>query len=80
MKTIWSDFASETLLDILQYHKEIAGKNIAYKLKILYGTLSRAITFDLLKAVLATSFSIVAGIVLYFAGSFLVAIINPFVC
>lgn len=33
MKTIWSDFASETLLDILQYHKEIAGKNIAYKIK-----------------------------------------------
>ncbi len=33
MKIIWSDFASETLRDIFQYHKKIAGKNIAQKLK-----------------------------------------------
>lgn len=32
MKIIWSDFASETLKDIFQYHKEIAGKKIAQKL------------------------------------------------
>ena len=33
MKIIWSDFASETLKYILQYHKEVAGKNIAHKIK-----------------------------------------------
>ena len=33
MKIIWSDFASETLKDIYQYHKKVAGKNIAQKLK-----------------------------------------------
>ncbi len=33
MKIIWSDFASETLRDIFQYHKEVAGKHIAHKLK-----------------------------------------------
>lgn len=33
MKIIWSDFASEILLEIFQYHMEIAGKNIAYKIK-----------------------------------------------
>ena len=33
MKIIWSDFASKTLRDIFQYHKEVAGKNIAQKLK-----------------------------------------------
>jgi toxin ParE1/3/4 len=33
MKVIWSDFASETLKDIFQYHKEVAGKNIAQKIK-----------------------------------------------
>ena len=33
MKIIWSDFSSETLKDIFQYHKQIAGNNIAQKLK-----------------------------------------------
>lgn len=33
MKIIWSDFASETLKDIFQYHKKVAGKNIAQKLR-----------------------------------------------
>jgi len=33
MKIIWSDFASETLKDIFQYHKKVAGKNTAQKLK-----------------------------------------------
>ncbi len=33
MIIIWSDFASETLRDIFQYHKKVAGKNIAQKLK-----------------------------------------------
>jgi plasmid stabilization system protein ParE len=33
MKIIWSDFASETLKDIFQYHKKVVGKNIAQKLK-----------------------------------------------
>ena len=33
MKIIWSDFASKTLRDIFQYHNEVAGKNIAQKLK-----------------------------------------------
>ena len=33
MKILWSDFASETLKDIFQYHKKVAGKNIAQKLK-----------------------------------------------
>ncbi len=33
MKIIWSDFASETLRDIFQYHKKVVGENIAQKLK-----------------------------------------------
>jgi len=33
MKIIWSDFASEILLDIFLYHKELAGKKIASKIK-----------------------------------------------
>ena len=33
MKIIWSDFASESLREIFQYHKKVAGKNIAQKLK-----------------------------------------------
>ncbi|MCD4773828.1 MAG: type II toxin-antitoxin system RelE/ParE family toxin [Bacteroidales bacterium] len=33
MKIIWSDFASQNLLDIYQYHKESVGKNIAQKIK-----------------------------------------------
>lgn len=33
MKIIWSDLASESLKDIFQYHKAIAGKAIAQKLK-----------------------------------------------
>jgi plasmid stabilization system protein ParE len=33
MKIIWSDFASGTLKDIFLYHQEVAGKNIAQKLK-----------------------------------------------
>ena len=33
MKIIWSDFASKTLKEIFQYHKKVAGKNIAQKLK-----------------------------------------------
>jgi len=33
MKIIWSDFASETLRDIFQYHKKVAGKDIAQNLK-----------------------------------------------
>jgi len=40
MKIIWSDFASETLRDILQYHKKVAGKNVTQKLrdKIFHST------------------------------------------
>ena len=33
MKIIWSDFASNTLKKNYQYHKEVAGKIIAKKLK-----------------------------------------------
>jgi len=33
MKIIWSDFASWILLEIFQYHRKIAGRNIAFKLK-----------------------------------------------
>jgi len=33
MKIIWSDFASKILLDIFLYHKKVAGKNIASKIK-----------------------------------------------
>ncbi len=33
MKIIWSDFASESLKGIFQYHNDIAGKTIAQKLK-----------------------------------------------
>jgi len=33
MKIIWSDFASQTLMDIFKYHKKVAGNNIAKKLK-----------------------------------------------
>ncbi len=33
MKIIWSDFAAQALKDIFDYHKEVAGKNIARKLK-----------------------------------------------
>jgi len=33
MKIIWSDFASRTLKDIFDYHKDVAGKRIAQKIK-----------------------------------------------
>ena len=33
MKIIWSDFAARALKDIFDYHKDIAGRNIAQKLK-----------------------------------------------
>jgi len=33
MKIIWSDFASEMLKDIFQYHKKVAGRKIAQRLK-----------------------------------------------
>jgi toxin ParE1/3/4 len=33
MKVIWSDFAAQALKDIFDYHKEVAGRNIAQKLK-----------------------------------------------
>jgi len=33
MKVIWSDFAAQALKDIFDYHKDIAGRNIAQKLK-----------------------------------------------
>ncbi len=33
MKIIWSDFASQTLKNIFDYHRDVAGRNIAKKLK-----------------------------------------------
>lgn len=33
MKIIWSNFASETLLNIYKYHKKVAGINTACKIK-----------------------------------------------
>ena len=33
MKVIWSDFASETLKDIYDYYKEVAGETVARKIK-----------------------------------------------
>ncbi|MCD4680170.1 MAG: type II toxin-antitoxin system RelE/ParE family toxin [Bacteroidales bacterium] len=33
MKIIWSDFASKTLIEIYKYHKEVASKSIAHKIK-----------------------------------------------
>jgi plasmid stabilization system protein ParE len=33
MKILWSEFASDTLSDIYKYYKEIAGKNLAIKIK-----------------------------------------------
>jgi plasmid stabilization system protein ParE len=33
MKIIWSDFASETLREIYDYYKEVAGEPIAKKIK-----------------------------------------------
>jgi plasmid stabilization system protein ParE len=33
MKILWSEFASNTLSEIYTYYKEIAGKNIAGKIK-----------------------------------------------
>jgi len=33
MRIIWSDFASDNLKDIFFYHKEVAGENIAQKLR-----------------------------------------------
>jgi len=33
IKIIWSDFASKTLTEIYKYHKEVAGENVARKIK-----------------------------------------------
>jgi toxin ParE1/3/4 len=33
MKIIWADFASNTLAEIYKYYKEVAGENIARKIK-----------------------------------------------
>ncbi|MBI9039740.1 MAG: type II toxin-antitoxin system RelE/ParE family toxin [Bacteroidales bacterium] len=33
IKIIWSDFASKTLAEIFEYHKDVAGKNVAHKIK-----------------------------------------------
>lgn len=33
MKVIWSDFASDTLIAIYQYYKEVAGNKVAQKIK-----------------------------------------------
>jgi len=33
MRIIWSDFASANLKDVFFYHKEVAGENIAQKLR-----------------------------------------------
>ena len=33
MRIIWSDFASANLKDVFFYHKEVAGRNIAQKLR-----------------------------------------------
>jgi len=33
IKIIWSDFASKTLAEIFEYHKEVADKNVAQKIK-----------------------------------------------
>ena len=33
MKIIWTDFASETLKEIYKYHKDVAGENVARKIK-----------------------------------------------
>lgn len=33
MKIIWSDFATEMLKEIFTYHKEIAGNNVAKRIK-----------------------------------------------
>jgi toxin ParE1/3/4 len=33
MKVIWSDFASDILIDIYKYYKEVAGTTIAKKIK-----------------------------------------------
>ena len=41
MKVIWSDFASKTLLEIYQYHKMVAGVNIAKRIKTRIFTSTR---------------------------------------
>lgn len=33
MKIIWSDFATETLIEIYQYYRDVAGYNVARKIK-----------------------------------------------
>lgn len=33
MKILWTDFASNTLADIYKYYKEVAGENVARKIK-----------------------------------------------
>jgi plasmid stabilization system protein ParE len=33
MKIIWSDFALNSLIDIYKYYKEVAGINVAVKIK-----------------------------------------------
>ncbi len=33
MKIIWTDFASETLREIYKYYKEVAGENVARKIR-----------------------------------------------
>jgi len=33
MKIIWTDFASNTLSEIYKYYKEVAGENVAKKIK-----------------------------------------------
>jgi len=33
MSVIWSDFASDNLKDVFFYYKEVAGENIAHKLR-----------------------------------------------
>jgi plasmid stabilization system protein ParE len=33
MKIIWTDFASNTLAEIYKYYKEVAGENVARKIK-----------------------------------------------
>lgn len=41
MKVIWSDFASKTIQEIYQYHKMVAGVNIAKKIKTRIFTSTR---------------------------------------
>ena len=33
VKVIWSDFVSEMLVGIFKYYKEVAGENVARKIK-----------------------------------------------